>query len=87
MAKHWKAFFIGWVVCLLIFMAIPPSPWVSDPVFRFASAIGGTLPPVLLALISAGIGRMIRGNTAAGMGVGAVLASLFMVTYLVGEFY
>lgn len=84
MAKHWKAFIVGWVVLLVIFFIVPPAPWITDPLHQFASAVGATFPPVFIVLICAGVGRLAKGRTAVGMGVGGTMATLFMIAYLVG---
>lgn len=78
MAKHWKVFFAGWAVLLVIYWVFPPGAAHADPIFRAAGAFGGSLPAVLITLIGAGIGRMTRFGTATGIYNGGALAIVFV---------
>ncbi|WP_299311863.1 hypothetical protein [uncultured Halomonas sp.] len=83
MPSHWIGFFIGWAICLAAFLIYPSAPWITDPVHRMAAAVGATLPPMLVVLVGAGIGRLAKRRTATGMKIGGVLAGLYMIGYLV----
>lgn len=81
MAKHWKAFFIGWAVCWAIVWVFPVTNYGGYR--QFVGAVGATLPFMVFPLLGAGIGRLAGSRTATGMSVGGVLAGLLMVPYLV----
>lgn len=83
MATHWKAFLIGWAICLAIYFALPPTTAPVDTITRLAVAVGGTLPVIIFPLVGAGIGRMTRFGTAKGLYNGAALGGVVLALYLV----
>lgn len=79
MPLHWKIFIVGLVAVATTYYAI--TPHLAGPVdggIRLAMAIGSCIPAAAITLIGAGIGKLTRFGTAAGLYSGGALAIAFV---------